>query len=181
MRSTALVLAALAAAGALGLSADAGSPAATLALALTRTGWVAALALVASLAASLHPRTRRLRRALGLGAAAAATLHAAWALASGWVAQASLLIAEPQLRAGATAWLVLALLALTSWPSVVRGLRLGHWRLLHRAVYAALLLALLHVALSSRAPVWALRALAGATALLLALRALRAAWPARTA
>ncbi|MCB9647586.1 MAG: ferric reductase-like transmembrane domain-containing protein [Deltaproteobacteria bacterium] len=164
------LLAGGAAALALALTADAGSPAATLALALGRTGWLAAVLLVASLTVSLV--ARRARRPLGLAAAGAAALHAGWSVAQGWVTPAAL-ITEPQLRSGATALAILLLLTLTSWPSVVASLRLGHWRPLHRASYAAAALVVHHVALSSRAPLWGLAALAGAIASLLAIRVVR--------
>lgn len=157
---------------ALAFTADAGSPAASLALALARTGMLAAALLVASLAASVVRGRRPARRPLGLAAAGAAALHAGWAWAEGWVLPTAL-ISEPQLRSGATALAILTLLTLTSWPLVVASLRMGHWRLLHRAVYAAALLVLHHAALSSHASPGALALLAGATVSVLTVRIVR--------
>ena len=167
MRTALVVLAALGIATGAALLTDTGAWVSDTAAAIARVGRVAAAALLGSLAVSLAPRGRRLRRALGLAAAATAALHGAWAMGSGWVGEWAALITEPQYRSGATAALMLALLAATSSPAVVRALRLGHWRLLHRAVYAGAALVVHHVALASRAAVAALAALSAATVLLL--------------
>lgn len=110
------------------------------------TGWTAALLLLAALA------VRPARRPLGLWSAAAAALHAIGALLTPLVADPILLVYEPHLRAGATALLVLALLAATSWPALVKRLGIRQWKPLHRTVYAAALILVHHVWLSSHAP-----------------------------
>lgn len=130
------------------------------ALALCRaTGWVGAVSLLLTLLASplarVAPGVRQWRRPLGLATAFAATLHAfaslfgpledAWRAAWSW----------PSFRSGLVAWIVLLVLALTSWSRVIRVLHLRHWKELHRLVYVVALLVGLHVLGSSDAPVWA--------------------------
>lgn len=151
-----------------------------------RTGWAAVVVLCASLAVSplgraLGRRGRAqasLRRRLGLAAAALVGVHLGVVLRAGWFEAPSALLTEPHLRSGATAAGILGLLALTSWPSLVHRLRLGHWKPLHRAVYAAALLVLHHVALSSHADPRHVLGLAVVVAVLLAARPLGAAWAA---
>ena len=89
----------------------------------------------------------RLRRPLGLWSFAYAALHAAFYLHFdlGYDAAAALdeVQQKPYLLAGLGTLLLLLLLALTSPQAMVR--RLGRqWRRLHRLVYVAALLALLH-------------------------------------
>ena len=129
------------------------------------SGAMAFALLLASLAMSPLTRFsgtshRRVRRALGLGAAATATAHLLFVTNSPLVPQLDLLIFEPHLRAGATAWVILAVLGATSFAPVIRRIGGAPWARLHRLVYAAVLLAWLHVALSSRTPVAWLLALA---------------------
>ncbi|HJL50720.1 MAG TPA: ferric reductase-like transmembrane domain-containing protein, partial [Polyangiaceae bacterium LLY-WYZ-15_(1-7)] len=112
------------------------------------------------------------RRALGLAAAALATLHAGAALwgplAGAWDA----LFGWPYLRAGALALAVLLALALTSFPRAVKALRVRHWKALHRLAYPAAGLAFVHVLLGPFAPRrWAL-GLLGALLVTQLLRAL---------
>lgn len=129
---------------------------------ITRTGWAAAWLLMLSLSVSPFGRMlgkswplARWRRRFGLGACLMLGLHIGCVLRAGWVSDWLELLTEPSLRSGASAGLVLLLLGLTSYPSVVRGLRLGHWKLLHRSVYPAGLLVLHHVALSGHVePRW---------------------------
>lgn len=121
------------------------------------TGWAALVALALSLCATplgralgRHPRgpasgtTTRLRRALGVSAAALAAAHLT--LASVTVLSASLgrVLEVPWLRAGATAALVLLALWVTSYPSLVKALRVRAWKPLHRLAYVAGALALWH-------------------------------------
>jgi len=142
--------------------------------AILRTGWAAALFLFASLA--MRPLRRWLgawtawRRALGLASAALLIAHMLVVWRSGWGLEPMLLLTEPHLRSGATATMVLLLMTLTSFPSLLRALRLGHWRLLHRAVYAAALLVLHHIALSAHAEPWQLGLWGMALLMLLGLR-----------
>lgn len=128
------------------------------------TGWIAAILLLVSLA------VRRTRRPFGLWAAATAALHASASLLTPLVADPIVLIYEPHLRAGATALLVLALLAATSWPALVKGLKIRQWKVLHRAVYGAALLLFHHVWLSSHASRIGVVGLGSAVLLLLLLR-----------
>ncbi len=143
--------------------------------AILRTGWAAALLLLASLA------TRPLRqwvgggwtawrRALGLASAALVAAHVLVVWRSGWGLEAIQLLTEPHLRSGATATAVLCFMTLTSFPRLLRALRLGHWRLLHRAVYAAALLVIHHIALSAHAEPWQLGLWSVALLMLLGLR-----------
>lgn len=93
-----------------------------------------------------------LRRALGIAAASLALVHAAVALGGylrgAWAAVWS----WPYLRAGLVALLVLTALLATSFPAVVRRLRIRHWKVLHRLAYAAAALTLVHLLLSPFAP-----------------------------
>lgn len=128
---------------------------------IVRTGWAAAVMLLASLA--VRPLRRAVgrdwtahRRALGLAAAALVVGHVVVVWRSGWGLEPLQLITEPHLRSGATAALVLLLMALTSFPRLLKALRLGHWRLLHRAVYGAALLVAHHLTLSAHLDPWLL-------------------------
>jgi sulfoxide reductase heme-binding subunit YedZ len=89
-----------------------------------------------------------LRRALGITSACAALLHAAVALATylgdAWPG----LLDVPFLRSGALALAVLAALLATSFPALVRALRVRLWKELHWLAFPALLLALHHQLLS---------------------------------
>lgn len=140
-------------------------------LSVARYSGLCALTLLASsLSASLHARTRRFRRALGLGAAAAALIHGVYAIASPLVEDLRHLFYEPHLRAGATALLILLVLFSTSFPKVVR---VRDWDVLHRAVYFAALFALLHLWLSSHARRWDVIGASGTIAALFGIRLLR--------
>lgn len=64
-------------------------------------------------------------------------------------------IIDPQLRAGFAALCILVLLAVTSFRAPVRLLRITLWKPLHRLMYLAAALAVLHLALSPMAdPRW---------------------------
>lgn len=156
--SRAGIAAAASAALALGLFVAPGPDAlpAARATVVVRTGWQAILLLLATLAVSplgrRAPRLRPWRRALGLAAAVAAAAHVAAVARAGWLEPLEGLLTEPQLRAGGAAALILVALTLTSSRRLVRALRLGHWRPLHRLVYVAGAFVVHHVALSAHAP-----------------------------
>ena len=104
----------------------------------------------------------RLRRALGIGSACCAIVHAlqAWLGVPG---VSSTLLSAARLRAGLAALVILALLLLTSFPRLVARLGLQYWKELHRLAYAALAFAFLHALLGAFAPLSTLLALASAT------------------
>lgn len=114
-----------------------------------------------------------LRRSLGLASAGFALLHGVAVLNAGYVSDAWPLVLEPQLRSGAGALLILLVLAASSFPKLVRSLRMRHWKVLHRSVFLAGMLALHHVLLSSFAGWLALAVLSGVLALCVLLRLLR--------
>lgn len=122
------------------------------------------------------PTLARLRRMVGLFAATYVTLHAlAYAgfdMGLDWRAIVNDLPKRPFVWVGFLAWLVLMLLAATSWDGAVRWLGGRRWQALHRSVYAVGLLALLHfywmrAGKNDFAEVWVY---AGVIALLLAWR-----------
>jgi sulfoxide reductase heme-binding subunit YedZ len=142
---------------------------------LQASGWGALIALIGALSTSPIARVVALarkrsveagasafRRALGITAAALATGHAALAIST-YLADAWLrTLAVPWMRGGALAWAILAALWLTSYPALVRALRVKLWKPLHRLAYAAALFAFQHAILSPLAPrTWVLIALAG--------------------
>lgn len=127
------------------------------------SGWCALGALL--LALSVTPsatlialaRGRRvdaapLRRALGIAAAALASGHAITALWTYLHGELARVWTLPFARSGALALLVLWALWLTSYPRIVRALRLSEWKALHRLAYAAGLLAAHHLVLAPLAP-----------------------------
>lgn len=120
------------------------------------SGWMALVALagalcVTPLSGPLEalglPAARRhaTRRALGVTSAWLALLHAAVALSTYLSWNWAVVIRRPHLRAGLVAAAVLALLLATSYPRVVRALRMTTWKELHRLAYVAALLTALHV------------------------------------
>jgi DMSO/TMAO reductase YedYZ heme-binding membrane subunit len=111
------------------------------------SGWIAAVFLILAVAP-----LGRWKRRFGLASFAAAALHLGIGFATPLIPSMELLWYEPHLRSGATALLVLSFLAATSFSSVVRTLGLRHWKVLHRAVYLALLLVLHHALLSPHLP-----------------------------
>lgn len=107
------------------------------------------------------PGASRVRRALGLAACAAAVPHAVLALSS-WPSSLLALWNEPSLRAGITSLLVLLLLALTSFPALVRRAGLRGWKELHRLAYVALACAVWHAVMQPyAAEAWILGLAAG--------------------
>jgi sulfoxide reductase heme-binding subunit YedZ len=147
------------------------------------TGWLAVLALLASLGTSLAARAIREQRArllvsrrlFGLAGAALALLHALVSLLALLVppslAEAvAMLSAVPYLRHGALAVVLLAPLALTSFPALNARLGLRTWDVLHRAVYVVIALVVLHVVAGPSADPRLALALAALAALLLFAR-----------
>jgi sulfoxide reductase heme-binding subunit YedZ len=128
------------------------------------SGWLALSTLLLSLSCtpagriaarfgfSRMPSVAVLRRALGMGAAWLALLHALIALSRtlswNWAATWH----WPHLRAGLTALAVLVLLLATSFNAVIARLRLTFFKELHRLAYVAALLSLQHLLLAPFAP-----------------------------
>jgi DMSO/TMAO reductase YedYZ heme-binding membrane subunit len=112
------------------------------------SGWLAALYL--GLALAISPLASvcallgkpgsfalpRVRRAFGLAAATGASLHAAHALLR-VDGVAAALSSAGWLRAGLGALACLMALAITSFPEIVRRLRLQNWKALHVLVFVA--------------------------------------------
>ena len=127
------------------------------------TGYSALVALLAS--QSLRPLRRwgivspqthlRWRRRLGILAAFLASGHALlqwFTFLQGDLRQAAR--ETLWLQFGMVAWALLLVLWLTSYPRVVRWLRLRHWQELHRLSYVATLWACLHVLLAPWGTPW---------------------------
>jgi len=111
------------------------------------SGWVAALLLLASLATSPFgpgaPKTvKRWRRAFGVGAAVASLAHLGLGLAGPLRDSLDAIWTWPTYRAGALAALILTALLVTSFS---RTKRVKVWKPLHRLVYVAGALVLLHL------------------------------------
>ena len=90
----------------------------------------------------------RLRRMIGLFAFFYASIHflswMAFILGFRWLAIAEELVERPYITVGFLAYLILFLLGVTSTNSMVR--RLGkNWKRLHKFVYAASILAIVHL------------------------------------
>jgi sulfoxide reductase heme-binding subunit YedZ len=117
----------------------------------------------------------RLRRMLGLFAFAYATLHLAFYVAIDQGLDVSLLLEDVAKRkfmtVGFTAWLLLLPLAVTSTDTWVRRLGFARWKRLHRLVYVAAILGVVHFTWRVKAdqarPLW----FAAAVGLLLVARA----------
>lgn len=153
------------------------------------SGWGALLALLASLCATpigrVAPYLRArviaayvpaFRRALGLTSAALATVHAAVAIATYLRDPLDSILELAWTRAGVVGWAILVVLAITSFPRLVKLARVRAWKALHRLAYVAALAVLLHVLLAPLAPRgWVLAAFGGT----LALGLLRAVPPRR--
>ena len=141
------------------------------AIAIARTSGQAAIALLfVTLFAGLHPKTKPKRRTLGLMTFALASIHALYAIASPLVEDLSHLVYEPHLRAGATTLAIFVVLAATSFPLLFK---VPEWKALHRLIYAAMLLAFLHVVLSPHASRVEILAVAWALTAVLFSRAVR--------
>lgn len=122
------------------------------------SGWLAVFALIASLAMSLASRFLRdqrarlvaWRRVAGLVGFVSAVVHASIALTGVLsppsVDEALTVIASvPYVRHGALALALLTPLAITSFPKINARVGLRTWETLHRGVYLAIALVLLHV------------------------------------
>jgi DMSO/TMAO reductase YedYZ heme-binding membrane subunit len=134
---------------------------------LRASGWCSLVLLLLALCASPVGRVARawrgggrviaafvpaFRRALGISAAALATLHGALAL-RGYLADSWAYLAElTWARAGLLAWAILAALWITSYPRAVAGMRVRAWKPLHRLAYAAAFFAFQHALLAPLAP-----------------------------
>jgi sulfoxide reductase heme-binding subunit YedZ len=127
----------------------------------------------------------RIRRLLGLAAFSYATLHLLWYAGVDRLLYVRLLAQDVAKRkfmaVGFAAWLLLVPLAVTSTDRWVRRLGYARWKRLHRLVYAAALLGVIHfvwrVKADLRRPSWFAAAVA---ILLLARVTLAAASRART-
>ena len=90
----------------------------------------------------------RLRRMLGVSAFSYATLHLSWYVGVDQFFDVGLLAADVAKRkfmtVGFAAWLVLVPLAVTSTDGWVRRLGYARWKRLHRLVYVAALLGVVH-------------------------------------
>jgi len=128
---------------------------------ITRTGDAALILLLASLACSLvalflrQPQLKLLRRPLGLYAFGYATLHllafAGWDYGFNWRLLWPAIASQRFVLVGSAAWAILLALAVTSTRGAQR--RLGRrWQGLHRAVYGAAALVILHFALAVKTP-----------------------------
>jgi methionine sulfoxide reductase heme-binding subunit len=111
------------------------------------------------------------RRHFGITAAVLACLHLAlvWRnFFSGnpwWAVKDS-----PWLQAGAGALALLGILWLTSYPKLVKLLRIRNWKTLHRFAYAAALLAVVHLVLSPWVDVFVAALVAGYVMILMIWR-----------
>lgn len=146
---------------------------------LHESGQIAMIALLVALAVTPirrltgWNRVARLRRMLGLMAFFYATVHLLiWLGVDLWW-DVALIVADlferPYITLGAVAWLILLLLAATSFDAAVRLLGRG-WVLLHRLVYGAAVLALLHLVWLTRADYTDAWRFGGVLALLLGVR-----------
>jgi sulfoxide reductase heme-binding subunit YedZ len=116
----------------------------------------------------------RIRRTLGLLAFGYASLHLVWYVGIDQVGDVGLLVQDVARRrfmtVGFAAWVLLVPLAVTSTRGWVRRLGAVRWKRLHRLVYAAALLGVVHfvwrVKADLRRPAW----FAIAVGVLLALR-----------
>ena len=115
-------------------------------------------------------RAKAVRRTLGMTAAWLGLAHASVAFVSVLEAEPRAVFQTAHLCAGLAALAVLLLLLLTSFPSVVRALRLRAWKELHRLSYVAVLLVAQHVALSAFAERRLVLGLLGMIAVLFATR-----------
>ena len=133
-------------------------------------GWVAAAALVGTLGASLVKRARPWRRALGITTACLASAHVVAAFVGPLARAWSVAWTWPRYRAGVVAFAILIALLATSFPN---RLRVREWKALHRLVYVAAAMVVLHVSKLSSVLLAAGLTLLVVLALLLRLRRIR--------
>ena len=132
---------------------------------LRASGWLAVSTLLLALSATpigrsislvsrrpLGPWIAALRRALGVSAAALATLHGGVALRTYLGGSLAHLWDLPWVRGGILAWAILLALWITSYPRLVERLRVRSWKPLHRLAYVAAIFALQHTLLAPLAP-----------------------------
>lgn len=132
---------------------------------LRASGWGAVIALVLALTMtpigrvialvrrrSVEPPIAAIRRALGITAAMLATLHGGLAISTYLSDVWTRTLGVAWMRGGALAWFILAALWITSYPSLVRSLRVKLWKPLHRLAYVAGIFAFQHAILSPLAP-----------------------------
>ncbi len=124
------------------------------------------------------PLLLALRRAFGISAAGFALAHASLVIATAPFSPLWHLMWRPQYRSGLVAAVILALLAITSFPRLVRALGIRLWKNLHRLAYLGLLLVVQHLLLAPFAPRRLVLALAAAVVLLGLLRLLPVRVPA---
>jgi sulfoxide reductase heme-binding subunit YedZ len=143
------------------------------------TGYVTIGLLLATLTVTPFSRALRhataYRRPFGLATAVASLLHLAAVVALDDSVLRLPLVLDPHSRTGFLSFLVLMVLGLTSFPGVVRALHVRLWKPLHRMVYGATALGLLHLAQSAFASRHLTLLLVVATVLLLAVRPLSVA------
>ena len=118
----------------------------------------------------------RLRRMIGLFAFFYASIHflswMAFILGFRWLAIAEELVERPYITVGFLAYVILFLLGVTSTNSMVR--RLGkNWKRLHKFVYAASILAIVHLLWILRTDVTEAVIYGGLLAILLGYRIIR--------
>jgi sulfoxide reductase heme-binding subunit YedZ len=124
------------------------------------TGWTAVGALMIALSATpvarlrprLQPFIAPFRRAFGIAAGSLALLHAATVLFGHLRGAWGALWNVSYLRAGLLALAILIVMLITSFPWLVKRLRVRLWKPLHRLGYLAALLVLVHLLLSPWAP-----------------------------
>lgn len=138
-------------------------------------GWLASAYLVGALAITPLQRWLRwpllpaLRRSLGLAAASCGVVHATAALL-GLPGLAAMVLSVAWLRGGLAALLLLVAMFITSFDTVLRRLRLQHWKELHRLIYPAALCVVLHALLGPFGTPALELMLAAAVVLLIVLR-----------
>jgi sulfoxide reductase heme-binding subunit YedZ len=116
----------------------------------------------------------RIRRTLGLLAFTYATLHLLWYVGVDQALDVGLLVEDVTKRkfmaVGFTAWVLLVPLAATSTDRAVRRLGYARWKRLHRLVYVAALLGVVHFVWRVKADLRRPSVFVAAIALLLAAR-----------
>lgn len=85
-----------------------------------------------------------IRRCLGVSATFTAIVHLSIIFFSDYVSDLFTLITEPQFRNGTAAFLMLIILSISSFPILRKFFKVSDWKSLHRLLYIALPIALLH-------------------------------------
>lgn len=129
------------------------------------------------------PRLLRVRRTIGLVAAFYATIHLTLFIADmSWDLSRALqeMILRLYLFFGLGAWILMWPLAVTSTDAMIRRLRAERWQVLHRLVYGALILGMLHSLFRAKAGVVEPLLMTGLLILLLLLRLAHSYWRPRS-